>query len=155
MDSKQNQIKTMILNKNSDVAESHFNATRWLCESMLRCLVDQNPCKCVSVPDISIHNISKWVEIDTAIENSGKMRIYVYHFSHHFLHKLCAFFHLSARPTQLYNVTFLRWVREVDDDLKARGKKCYFSIKRTQMCDWKNTPCNLKHLPQGTYPELP
>lgn len=72
--------------------------------------------------------------MDTAIENPEKLEIFVYHFSHHFLHKLCAFFHLGARPTQLHNVTFLRWVREVDDDLKAKGKKRNFSIKYIQKC---------------------
>lgn len=71
----------------------------------------------------------------------------VYHFSHHFLHKLCAFFHLSARATQLYNVTFLRWVREVDDDLKARGKKGYFSL----ICKQKHVIRKINHASQNTY----
>lgn len=75
----------------------------------------------------------------------------MYHFSHHFLHKLCALFHLSARPTQLYNVTFLRWVREVDDDLKARRekKKNMFLYYKTQKCDIEKYAMHLKTFTSG------
>lgn len=46
-----------------------------------------------------------------------KLKKPAYHFSHYFLHELCAFLHFSTRSTQLYNVTFLCRVREIDDNL--------------------------------------
>lgn len=41
-----------------------------------------------------------------------------YQVGHHLLHVLCAFFHLILGPSELDNVTFLRWVWKVDDDLE-------------------------------------
>lgn len=73
-----------------------------------------------------------------------------YHFSHHLLHELWAFFHFSSWASKLHDVTFLCWVREVDDDLNKHSElmKC---ITRLEADKWKISAHLWEFIPHFLY----